>query len=170
MNGKMKRKIIKSAVSLYLTLSIGLLTACKVYNYAGFVRYDLPDDLVGTVMLPGQWETVTDKRGWIQFVDTTTGEVVAEQIRRVRYRNDREEEERNSKYADLFPLEYVFGTGYSDGGQVYIWTIPSGIEIRTWQFYSDANNYCITLYILREDFTEDFIWQIAFSYRYVERA
>ena len=153
-------------MSLFLFVSMFMFTACEFYDYDGFVRYNIPDELVGTVMLPEEWEIVTDEEGWIQFIDKTTGEVLAEQIDK----NYKDYNEYNLKYSEFFPLEYGFGTGYSCGGQYYIWNTSTGIEIRTWDFYSDIEtSYCIRLYILREDFSDEFLRQIASSYLYAGR-
>lgn len=150
-------------------IAMSILAGYEFYDYDGFIRYDIPDELVGTVMLPEEWEIVIDDDGWIQIMDTSTEEVIAEEIQRCWYSREKNYDENNPKYSEIFPLEYVWGTSHSNGGQYCSSNGSTGSEIWTWDFHSDIERYYVRLYILREDFSKEFIQQIANSYRYIGR-
>lgn len=157
----MKRKIISFISCLMVILAC--LTGC--INYEGYERVDLPNEQLGSVMLPENWEIVSNE-GWMTILNTDTEEVIAEELRQGYYINNTDERAYNPKYSGYAFVEYISGSGNSNGGQYSICKYNNGqleIELKTLSFSGRDSRYDSTFYILQE-VSIDILSKIAKSY------
>ena len=159
---------LKSFLVSIAFIACFVLASCT--NYDGYKRVKLPDDALGSVMLPNEW-VVTKENEKIQFVDANTGDVIAEEYYKgiyIHYGSGELIDERvyNEKFQNYIVIEGVEASGNSNGGQYEVFRCrieASEIKIGSLLFIGNDSNYSLKMYTLHE-VPSEILSKIAKSY------
>ena len=161
----MKSKIISLILCFIVTFFC--LTGCV--NYEGYKRVDIPNEQLGSVMLPENWEIISQE-GWMTIFDAETKEIVAEELTHGCFYsiggNYTDERVYNPKYSDYVLLEGITGSGNSNCGQYSIRKYNNGqsdVELKILYFFGRDSNYC-SEFCMVQDVSIDVLSKIAKSY------
>lgn len=166
------KKFLISAISIMLGVCFSF-SGC--INYDGYRRVKLPDEQLGSVMLPENWE-VTTENGYLCFKDADSGEIIAEEhfrgiyIYDIYYDIEKITDERvyNEKFKDYIELEGIEGSGNSNGGQYGIFRCMvegKEMELGSLLFIGRNSNYSLEMYVIQE-VPSEVLSKIAKSYEY----
>lgn len=168
-------KIIMSLFSSIIALVQFFFYSQCSQDYDGYRRVNLPDEQLGSVMLPENWE-VTTEDGYMYFLDADSGEVIAEEHFRGMYyhigNTTTDERRYNEKFENYVWIEGIKGSGNSNGGQYGVFLcMYEGREfvMRRLYFFGGNSNYSLEMYVLQEVSTE-VLSAIAKSYQYEKSA
>ncbi len=177
-------KIIMSLFSGIIALAQFFFYSQCSQDYDGYRRVNLPDEQLGSVMLPENWE-VTTEDGYMYFLDADSGEVIAEEHFRGIYIHDlyydssgklceeiTDERRYNEKFENYVESEGIEASGNSNGGQYGIFLCMyegREFEMRSLLFIGTNSHYSLEMYVLQEVSTE-VLSAIAKSYQYEKSA
>lgn len=170
MSCKINKLFTNIAAGIFL-----LLAGCT--NYEGYQRLKMPDEYLGTVMLPETWEILErdEANDFIRFADRESGNIIAEEYSRgiyISYGNGSVIDERiyNEKFKNYRLKESVESSGNSNGGQYSILRFLFEGEVietgRLWfSGYPGDSNYSVEFYFLCS-VEKETLSKIAKSYQY----
>ncbi len=110
-------------ITCYFLIMLLLLIGCAS-KYEGYQEVKIPDENIGSVMIPNNWEFVTEA-GWIYIVDSNTNDILAFEYARGNYywvgTQNYDERQFNPLYVDYLQKETVQDlTGNSNLSNCYI--------------------------------------------------